>query len=263
MEQTIHFYKYHGTGNDFVMIDDWEKTFDAENHELINRMCDRRFGIGGDGLILLQKHESYDFEMKYFNANGYEGSMCGNGGRCIVAFAHFLKRIGEQASFLAVDGPHEAMVGESVIELKMVEVASIEKTDKFYFMDTGSPHYVRFVEDLSNFDVFGEGQKVRYSERFRENGTNVNFVESQDNGIKVATYERGVEDETLSCGTGIVASTIAQYIHSAASGDFDLPVEAKGGNLKVRFKKTSKGFEDIWLIGPAVQVYEGEYNLKS
>ncbi len=175
MKETIHFYKYHGTGNDFIMINDWEKNFDVQNHKLISLICDRRFGIGGDGLILLQNHESYDFEMKYFNANGYEGSMCGNGGRCIVAFAHFLKKIGEKTSFLAVDGPHEAIVGENVIELKMSEVTAVEKADDFYFMDTGSPHYVRFVDDLEHFDVFEQGRKIRYSDRFREKGTNVNF----------------------------------------------------------------------------------------
>lgn len=259
MQASIHFHKYQGTGNDFIMIDDWDRQFDQGNHQLIQKLCDRRFGIGADGLILLQKHPNFDFEMKYFNADGFEGSMCGNGGRCIVAFARFLDRIGEQTSFLAVDGPHEAKVTESEIELKMSDVQEVEQGSGFYFMDTGSPHYVRFVEDLETFDVFGEGQKVRYSGRFKEKGTNVNFVQKQSSGIQVATYERGVENETLSCGTGIVASTIAFYHQSEGGNELNLPVNAKGGNLMVRFKVKDSSFYDIWLIGPAERVFEGSF----
>lgn len=261
MSGRIHFYKYQGAGNDFIMIDDWDRHFDQKNFQLINRICDRRFGIGADGMILLQQHPEYDFEMKYFNADGHEGSMCGNGGRCIVAFAHFLGRVGKVTSFLAVDGPHEARVVDDRIELKMVEVGEVEKGEDFYFMDTGSPHYVRFVDNLENFDVFRAGREIRYSERFRERGTNVNFVQKQTAGIRVATYERGVEDETLSCGTGIVASSIAYFKHSGASGNVDLSVQAKGGDLRVKFKAKNDGFHDIWLIGPATQVFEGFFSL--
>jgi diaminopimelate epimerase len=261
MPAKIHFYKYQGAGNDFIMIDDWDRDFDEKDHQLINSICDRRFGIGGDGLILMQNHSEFDFEMKYFNADGFEGSMCGNGGRCIVAFAHFLGKIGTETRFLAVDGPHEAKVLDGEVELKMGDVTEVEKGSSFYFLDTGSPHYVRFVEKLESFDVFREGRKVRYSDRFRAQGTNVNFVQKQTEGIRVATYERGVEDETLSCGTGIVASSIAYYKYLGATGNFELPVQAKGGNLKVKFKTLNSGFHDIWLIGPAVQVFEGYFPL--
>lgn len=259
MEEKIHFYKYQGAGNDFVMIDDRFELFEDDNHELISKMCDRRFGIGGDGLILLRNHDDYDFEMKYYNADGFEGSMCGNGGRCIVAFADFLGIIEGDTVFMAVDGVHEAKVSGTQVELKMVNVSEVEKGEGFYFLNTGSPHYVRFVNDLKSFDVFEEGKKIRYSKRFKKEGTNVNFVQVVNSGIQVATYERGVEDETLSCGTGIVASSIARFIESKASEKFNIPVNAKGGKLSVHFKTKGDGFEDIWLVGPAEQVFEGHF----
>jgi diaminopimelate epimerase len=259
VESKIQFYKYQGTGNDFVMIDNREGVFDPKNHNLIEKMCDRRFGIGGDGLILLQNHDSLDFEMVYFNANGYEGSMCGNGGRCIVAFAKFLGIIEHSTMFMAVDGAHEAKVSGGIVELKMADVNGVEEGEGSYFLDTGSPHFVRFVDNIEGFDVFEAGRKVRYSERFNEVGTNVNFVEELENGIKVATYERGVEDETLSCGTGIVASSITQFLRSKKEGDFETAITAKGGKLKVHFKSSKGGFHDIWLCGPATQTFEGKY----
>lgn len=262
MSTKIPFYKYQGAGNDFIMIDDRRAFFEGQNHELISAMCDRRFGIGADGLILLQQHDSFDFEMKYYNADGFEGSMCGNGGRCIVSFAHALGVIGSETSFLAVDGAHEAKVSGDHVELKMGDVSGIEEGEGDYFLNTGSPHYVRFVDHLEGFPVFDEGRKVRYSDRFKKAGTNVNFVEVIENSIRVATYERGVEDETLSCGTGIVASSIAHYIHSGRKGDFETDVMARGGQLKVRFKAKDNGFFDIWLIGPAQQAFEGFYSVR-
>lgn len=256
-----HFYKYQGTGNDFVMIDNRGKTFDVKDEGLIRRMCDRRFGIGGDGLILLQNQDDFDFEMLYFNADGSEGSMCGNGGRCIVAFAHYLKIIDTKTIFLAIDGRHEAKIKDDLVDLKMMKVDEVEEGNGFYYLNTGSPHYVRFVDDLEAFDVFEEGQKVRYSARFKGEGANVNFVESFSDGLKVATYERGVENETFSCGTGVVASTIAHFLKSNSAENAEMSIFTKGGNLKVKFVSKGSVFSEIWLSGPTEMVFEGDFFL--
>lgn len=232
---------------------------DPTDEARINRLCDRRFGIGADGLILLEEHFDYDFEMIYFNADGLPGSMCGNGGRCAVAFAHFLGMIGSTTRFLAVDGPHEArLTGQDWVELKMGEVRSVESGGDYYFMDTGSPHYVVFVDDLEGMDVVGHGRAIRYSERFREKGTNVNFVQITDEGISVATYERGVEDETLSCGTGVTAAAMAYHLQAPENERRTVDIRAKGGELQVRFQPKGDGFTDVWLCGPAVRVFEGK-----
>ena len=256
---TLHFYKYQGTGNDFVMIDNRNKTFNAKDEDLIRRMCDRRFGIGGDGLILLQNHDDFDFEMLYFNADGSVGSMCGNGGRCIVAFAHFLKIIDTKTTFLAIDGRHEAKIKDGLVDLKMIEVEEVEEGNGFYYLNTGSPHYVRFIDDLDAFDVFEEGRKVRYSARFKAEGTNVNFVEPLSDGLKVATYERGVENETFSCGTGVVASAITHFLKSNSKENTEMSIFTKGGNLKVKFESEGSAFSKIWLSGPAKMVFEGDF----
>ncbi|MDB4835045.1 diaminopimelate epimerase [Cyclobacteriaceae bacterium] len=253
----IQFYKYQGTGNDFVMIDDRSSTFDAGNHELVARLCDRKFGVGGDGLILVREHADYDFEMIYFNADGYEGSMCGNGGRACVRFAHDLGIIGDQTTFIAVDGEHEASVTPEVISLKMIDVERVEQGTDFYYMDTGSPHYVEFLEEnLSKTDVVTKGKAVRYNDRFKLEGTNVNFVEKvSDSSLFVRTYERGVEDETLSCGTGVTACVLA----SSYLG-YQSPVDVKvlGGDIQISFDKLSgEKFTNIYLTGPAEKVFEG------
>ena len=263
----IPFYKYQGTGNDFVMIDQRAKQYISRTDaDIVNRLCDRRFGIGADGLIILQlpPHDSpmkYDFEMVYFNADGRESSMCGNGGRCIVAFAHFLKHIQNHCTFLAIDGPHEATItNKNWVELKMKDVAQIESTPDYDLMDTGSPHYVVFVEDLHDVNVFENGREIRYSKRFKDQGVNVNFVEQKKDGsILVGTYERGVEAETLSCGTGVTAAAIASYLKNPKHAE--IPITTKGGNLKVHFNPTTQGFCDIWLCGPATQVFSGKVAL--
>lgn len=254
----IPFYKYQGTGNDFVIIDQREQQYlKRDDQQTIERLCDRRFGIGADGLMLLQHQEGYDFEMVYFNSDGRESSMCGNGGRCITAFAHSLGVFEDSCRFLAIDGPHDAVVREDGwVELKMIDVEDIEKGSDFFYLNTGSPHYVTFKDDLGELDVYEAGRAIRYSDRFRAEGTNVNFVQLEPEGISVATYERGVEDETLSCGTGVTAAAIAYYLQSGNGVD-RVPIKVKGGQLEVRFQAGPKGFKEIWLCGPAEMVFTG------
>jgi diaminopimelate epimerase len=257
----LNFYKYQGAGNDFILIDNRNKQISEASVKLISSLCDRRFGIGADGLMLLEKHQDYDFEMKYYNADGAEGSMCGNGGRCIVAFAKFLGLIENKTSFLAVDGPHEALIVRSdYVELKMGAVSALENIGSDCFLDTGSPHYVRFVDNVDQLDVYTEGRAVRYNERFAKEGTNVNFVEtSGPKSLKVATYERGVEDETLACGTGVTAAALAHFWEETkqAEGLHEYNIKVKGGDLGIKFKAENKKVSDVWLLGPAVQVFEG------
>lgn len=257
----ISFFKYQGTGNDFVLIDNRKTSLlTRKDTEKIQRMCDRRFGIGADGLILLQNTPGHDFEMVYFNADGRESSMCGNGGRCVSAFAKMLGIIQSKCNFLAIDGEHEAIVSETGwVELKMGNVNQIETGDDCFVLNTGSPHYVVFVEDISNLNVAESGRVIRYSDRFRKEGINVNFVEKKPDGIIVATYERGVEDETLSCGTGVTAAAISFFLKSGLTQKAVIAVETKGGNLKVRLEKTANGFENIWLCGPTAKTFAGGY----
>ncbi len=253
----MHFYKYQGTGNDFVMIDDRSLSFPAST-ALIAHLCDRRFGIGADGLILIQNAEGYDFKMVYFNADGNEGSMCGNGGRCAVRFAQDLGIFEDSTTFLAIDGSHKAVACEDEIFLKMGDVPIIDQQYAYDFMDTGSPHYVTFVENIETTDVVAEGRKIRNNDRF-EGGTNVNFVQIlDDNTIYVRTYERGVEDETFSCGTGVTACALSAHLrHSLVN---PINIVTKGGQLKVSFgEPQDTHFENIYLIGPAVRVFEGRF----
>ncbi|HRH62226.1 MAG TPA: diaminopimelate epimerase [Bacteroidia bacterium] len=256
----LEFEKYHGAGNDFVMIDDRDLNFPAGNEVLIRRICDRRFGVGADGLILLQKHPSFDFKMVYFNADGKAGSMCGNGGRCVAAFAKSLGIIDHVTYFMASDGAHEAIFTPSQISLKMQDVTEVEKIGTNYYLNTGSPHYVCLVEDVEKFDVLKEGRKIRYNKRFAKLGTNVNFVEITKTGLKVRTYERGVEDETLSCGTGVTAAALVACIKGIKRNAKQFVVLTKGGKLKVSFTSlANNSFSNIWLHGPAAFVYKGFY----
>ncbi len=260
----IHFYKYQGTGNDFVIIDDREKDFPVDNESLIRQICDRRFGIGADGFILLQEKPAYDFEMKYFNADGREGSMCGNGGRCTVAFARKLGIKKSGYHFWAIDGPHRAIIKkDGWVELKMQNVERVEKGEGYYFMDTGSPHHIVFTENVDEVNVVQQGRKIRYSERYKEQGTNVNFVELKTEGIRVVTYERGVEDETLSCGTGVTAAAVAYALQRKFQEPAEVEITAKGGDLSVRLQPSQKGFKNIWLCGPAEFVFEGVFSWSS
>ena len=258
---TLPFTKYQGTGNDFILIDQRQTRYlTRADVKKINFLCDRRFGIGADGLILLQNKPGYDFEMIYFNADGNESTMCGNGGRCIVAFAAHLGIIEDRCTFLAIDGKHEAVIRpDGWVELKMSNVKSVEKTGSAYVLDTGSPHYVTFVEDLTDIDVPESGAIIRYNERFKKEGINVNFAEIDKGTLHVGTYERGVEDETLSCGTGVTACALAYYLYSDKAADTTVPIQAKGGELEVRFSAAEDGsFEEIWLCGAAVKVFLGE-----
>lgn len=252
------FFKYQGTGNDFVMIDDRELTFPAQDRAYIAHLCDRRFGVGADGLILIQNIEGYDFRMVYFNADGGEGSMCGNGGRCAVRFAQQLGIIAHQTKFIAVDGEHEARIEGEKIYLKMQDVQGIENTPEYVFLNTGSPHTVTFVPHLAEFDVTQAGKAIRYSPRFVEKGTNVNFVEKiGEQQIFVRTYERGVEAETYSCGTGVTACALITYLQN----NMQNPIQIKtlGGELQVSFEQVGKdSFQNIYLAGPAQMVFEGK-----
>lgn len=257
----ITFFKYQGTGNDFVMIDNRTNFFPSDNTKLVNLLCDRRFGIGADGLILLEKDDETDFKMVYFNADGNESSMCGNGGRCIVAFAKFLGIINNECTFMAVDGLHYATIANDVVSLQMKDVFEIKEKENYTFLDTGSPHHVQMVNNINDFNVSDEGKKLRYG-LYGAAGSNINFVEKFDQGFAVRTYERGVEDETLSCGTGVTAVALA--MHKLGKTELSkVPVKVEGGNLEISFEKTEKGYKNIFLIGPAEQVYKGEINVDS
>lgn len=253
----MNFSKYEGAGNDFILIDDRDELFLAENTALVKAMCDRHFGIGADGLILLQLTEGFDFKMVYFNADGNQSTMCGNGGRCITAFAHRLKLIDERAQFIAVDGSHLAKVlDDGSISLQMNDVLSVEVLENHdMILNTGSPHYVTFNHQVNDLDVVEAGRRVRYSDRFKEQGVNVNFAEIQDKVIDVRTYERGVENETLACGTGVTAVAIA----AALQMGFNSPIQvnAVGGKLQVSFDKNGNTFTNIWKTGPATWVFDG------
>jgi diaminopimelate epimerase len=260
----LSFIKYEGTGNDFILIDDRAKVFPVFDVKLVHRLCDRRFGIGADGLILLQNDPEHTFRMVYFNADGKEGSMCGNGGRCFVAFANELGLIKDEINFSAADGLHSAIITDpknAIVKLKMVDVPTVEFAKGYVYLNTGSPHYVLFEHDVMDIDVVAEGRGVRNNERFRKEGTNVNFVQSFEKGVKIRTYERGVEDETLSCGTGSVASALAAAIKGIVPASGDCKVRVMGGELKVYFEKNGNGFKNIWLEGPATFVYKGEIDV--
>lgn len=264
MQNTLEFYKYQGTGNDFVMVDNRDLHF-PKNTELIRTLCDRRFGIGGDGLILLENDveapssSTADFKMVYYNSDGRESTMCGNGGRCIVAFAHFLDVFEEKCTFNAIDGLHEAEINNGIVKLKMIDVENITRDRDATVMNTGSPHYVKYVEDLEDFEVYQRGYEVRNSSNYGFEGINVNFVEKiNDDELFVRTYERGVEDETYSCGTGVTAAALT-YLQS--NDESSVKIRVLGGNLKVYAEKDGKNFKNIWLEGPAKQVFKGKISI--
>ncbi len=253
----VPFNKYQGAGNDFIIIDNRAGIFNPADHLLIRKLCDRRFGIGADGLMLISSGKGLDYEMKYFNADGLEGSMCGNGGRCSADFSIRSGIAGNKLSFRAADGIHHAIAEDGIIRLNMNDVNDHSIVDGNYFINTGSPHYVLFRDNIDDTDVFTEGKKLRWSEAFAPGGTNVNFVQVGKDGIYVRTFERGVEDETLSCGTGVTASAIV----SVLSGHFDtaaVPVKTRGGNLSVSFTISGNKITNIWLSGPATFVFKGE-----
>ena len=259
---SLSFFKYQGTGNDFILIDNRHHLISL-TREQVAYLCHRQFGVGADGLMLLQLEPGLDFKMVYFNSDGNESSMCGNGGRCITAFAKQLGIIDNKAKFMAIDGIHESIMhANGDVSLKMKDVKTIEQNNTHFFLDTGSPHYVEMVKDLNSFDVFGKGQAVRYNARFAETGTNVNFIEKQAESIFVRTYERGVENETLSCGTGVTAAALVASLLGISSHKNNCLIETKGGKLEVSFEKVLENtFYNIWLKGDANKVFEGAIQL--
>lgn len=263
----LKFSKYHGTGNDFILIDNRNKKLSKKNIALFKQLCHRKFGIGADGVILLQNHPRYDFEMKYYNSDGRESSMCGNGGRCITHFAKHLGIIKTKAKFLAIDGEHHSSIDKKgIISLQMQDVSEIETPishlpSPVYLLNTGSPHFVQFVQNVNEINVVKEGRKIRYSKQFAKAGVNVNFVEIKNKNLFVKTYERGVEDETLSCGTGVVASALSFALQISGS-KFKVNVKTLGGDLQVQAEKARENkFKNIFLIGTAVKVFDGEIEI--
>ncbi len=257
----VKFVKYQGAGNDFILIDNRNFQVKELKTETIKFLCDRHFGIGADGLMLLNTHKKYDFEMDYYNSDGSGSTMCGNGGRCIVAFAKRIGIISDYTRFLASDGLHEAFIDNAdIVKLKMTDVIEIQQNEDSFFINTGAPHHVEFDNDLFRMDVYAKGKEIRYSEKYRKEGTNVNFVQIINNGLKIRTYERGVENETLACGTGAVASAIAycQKFNLSAS---TIKVKVLGGELEVSFNKKNNEFTDVFLSGPAKFVFMGEIEL--
>jgi diaminopimelate epimerase len=257
------FFKYQGTGNDFVIIDNRNGHDIKLTAEQVKKLCDRKYGIGADGLMLLSDKSGYDFEMTYFNSDGREGSMCGNGGRCLIKFADQIGIQKELYKFIAVDGEHEARIdADGVVYLKMNDVDMIVNHHSDFLVDTGSPHYVKLVPQLANLDVYKKGREIRYSREFEKEGVNVNFVEQLDEPDKifVRTYERGVEDETLSCGTGVTAAALVCYHNE--NGFNEVEVKTLGGRLNVEFDRIEDGkFRNIWLCGPAERVFNGSVEI--
>jgi diaminopimelate epimerase len=259
----LQFFKYQGAGNDFILIDNRKEVIDHHQPELIAHLCDRRFGIGGDGMMFLQAKKGYDFEMVYYNADGRPSSMCGNGGRCIVAFARYLGVIDDETRFLAVDGPHYAKISGSGdwVSLQMIDVKQISRDADAYVLNTGSPHYVHLTQELAGKDVYSEGKAIRNNDIYKAEGININFVEPAAQGYFVRTYERGVEDETYACGTGVTAVALAMAKHEGKTGSISTPIKVLGGHLNIRFNYNGEHYTDIYLEGPAVQVYKGEVKI--
>ncbi len=260
----IKFHKYQANGNDFIMLVETD-TGIVLTEKQITKLCDRHFGIGADGLMVLRNSEAYDFEMHYYNSDGKKASMCGNGGRSIASLAYNLKYAGKRMVFLATDGVHEAVIEKELlpgslydVSLKMVDVEKADQTADATFLNTGVPHYVEFVEGLSDLDVVARGRQIRFDPRFGAEGTNANFVELHPDRIEIRTYERGVEDETLSCGTGVTAAALATFLKTGKKG---LPIQARGGSFKVNFDQQNGRFVNVWLRGPAESVFIGEIDL--
>ena len=257
------FYKYQGTGNDFVLIDNRDFIFHKGNTGLIKNICDRRFGIGADGLMLLENEKEVDFKMVYYNSDGNESTMCGNGGRCISAFAKKLGIVNDKGVFIAIDGEHEFIIDplkEEVI-LKMIDVNGIQNENDDYILFTGSPHYVSFRNDIDKIDIVTAARKIRYNEVYAKEGINVNFAEIKNDKVYMRTYERGVEDETLSCGTGTVAVALCVAQRSKIETG-KIEILTPGGNLSVSYNKEGSKFTNVWLQGPAKLVFEGTVNIE-
>ena len=257
----IKFQKYQGTGNDFIIINNNRLSFPNKNKDLIRCLCDRKFGIGSDGLILINPSEKTDFEMLYFNSDGNLGSMCGNGARCSVKFAQKQKIIKSNTIFNACDGNHNATINKDLITLSMKPVDKIKTFNNDLFLDTGSPHYIRFVENIEGFNVYNEGKLIRNSSEFKDEGVNVNFVQIiSENEFSVRTFERGVEDETLSCGTGVTAVALAMF-HLKKTNSKKLKIKTRGGELTVEFNNSENGYSEIYLTGSVKMIFSGEIEI--
>lgn len=258
----IEFYKYQGAGNDFILIDNRENLFNGDKAKLAQNICERKFGIGSDGLIFIEKSDIAEFEMDFLNPDGSR-SFCGNGSRCAVQFAKDQNIfVNFKTSFSAIDGTHYASILKDSVKVEMKNVEVVEQHKESYFTDTGSPHYVSYFKSIDNLDIIDFGHKIRYSDKYKEQGTNVNAVEEvSDLTIKVRTYERGVENETLACGTGVTACALTYGLkHNLDSGIVN--IKAVGGDLKVSFVKNSNdSFKEVWLEGPAKFVFKGEINV--
>ncbi|PCJ67641.1 MAG: diaminopimelate epimerase [Bacteroidetes bacterium] len=257
MSKTYTFFKYQGTGNDFIITSDiYELTTDQ-----IIRLCDRKFGIGADGIIVMKSDSTLDFDMMYYNADGTE-SFCGNGSRCAVMHAKHLSWIDKECKFNSNDGVHYAIIEEEEVKLQMHTVDMVLVEDGGYILNTGSPHYIAYTEELQELDLITAAHAIRYNDVFKETGINVNFLEPKNGILHIRTYERGVEDETLSCGTGVTAAAIAHYLEQESTHKkYSQKIKTKGGFLTVTFEKKNKSFENIFLCGPAVQVFEGKVRL--
>lgn len=260
----LQFAKYHGTGNDFILIDNRKYRWEPDPQEIV-RLCDRHFGIGADGLMLLSEEAGYPLRMTYYNSDGQESTMCGNGGRCIAVFARRLGLADDFVKFMAIDGEHYAEMrrvdkNPSYVRLKMQDAIIDRQFEDGLLINTGSPHFVRFVADADQTDVFNLGRVLCHDPRFSPGGANINFVEVQSNGIYVRTYERGVENETLSCGTGVTASALAAaYLTPGHPGFFT--IKTRGGNLRVSFKQSGQSYTGIWLEGDVTSVFEGRIDI--
>lgn len=260
----LHFSKYEGAGNDFILIDNRMHLVNHQQPQLISKLCDRRFGIGADGIIFLQNKKGFDFEMIYYNADGQSSSMCGNGGRCAVAFAKKLGIIHYQTTFYAVDGSHDAtLIEDDQVSLQMIDVHQINAIENAFVLNTGSPHYVLCVDDLAHKDVYADGRAIRNSTSYAAEGINVNFVENKSDHYFVRTYERGVEDETYACGTGVTAVAIAMAKQNQQRGAIHTKIRVLGGRLDVRFQYDGHAFTHVFLEGPATFVFDGIIDMPS
>lgn len=255
----VQFFKYQGTGNDFVMLDNFDGRYDNLTVEMVQYICDRKLGVGADGLIKLSRDPDVDFNVDYYNSDGSK-SFCGNGARCSVAFAHRLGKINDHTVFSAIDGVHRAEIKEGIVRLEMLPVHTIHSVEGDFELNTGSPHYVHFVEPGEEKDIYEYGKRIRYSEPYNEHGINVNLVTEEKDAIWVETYERGVENETLSCGTGVTACAL---VYMVKEGIFEgkVKVHTKGGTLSVEGEREDDGFTNIWLSGPAQMVFDGSIEL--
>ena len=260
---TLKFDKYQGAGNDFIILNNYDGFFSKLSEHQFREMCDRHRGIGADGVILLEPSNSVDFEMKYFNSDGKLSSLCGNGARCVVLYAYKNKIINGKTKFSATDGTHEAWLTSSdKVKIQIKEIKKILKHKESFVINTGSPHYLKIMDNISDLNVKKEGSAIRYSKDFIPEGINVNFIQIKNNSnFLIRTYERGVEDETLACGTGAVAAAIVMHNIGKTSGNTNIEIETLGGSLNVNFDFENSVYKNIFLEGPVKYVFSGTYKL--